>query len=413
MHHSDHEELEGKPPSSLPLFILLVLVSLPPLANMWPSPALENIAQTFQISLGSSSLMISIFVLGYAISQLVYGPLANTIGRKRSLQIGFALGLTGALISVLATTYFVMLLGRFVMAFGVGAGLTLILTMIGDVYSHRFPAKGLQVSAFCFAAIVTFPGIGALISSQAFMHLGWRTDFVLLCIYVLFALFLLFRLPETLPVSNRTPFHIKQILADYLVTLKQRELYPFILLWGLANFLLYTLYTSLPLIITVQLHESPSLFGVMYLCLSIGLLVSNLVNSIISKKFSVKGLGAIGIGFVALGSLCFLWVSFSESPEPWHVFLAVLVIFLGLPILMSTGSASTIQRASNKSVGSSLASFIAMLCAFFGSAVFGFLREPFLSKEVVLALLSSVCFIVLLVFIFQVIPSLNTEENDK
>ena len=410
MRSFDQNRRERDFPSHLPLFTLLVLVSLPPLANMWPSPALKAITHNFQISLNQSSLMISVFVLGYAISQLVYGPLANTIGRKLALLFGFALGLTGALISMLSPTYFMMLLGRFVMAFGVGAGLTLTLTMIGDVYSQRFPEKGLQMTAFCFAAIVTSPGVGTLISSQVLVHYGWRVDLVFLCAYTLFALVLILKLPETLPVKERIPFHVKHIMATYWVIIKQREIYPFMLLWGAANFLLYALYTSLPLIITVQLHESPSLFGVIYLCLTIGLLVSNLMNGVISKRLSVRGLSALGIGLITVGSLCFLWISLADNPTPWSVFFAVLVIFLGLPILMSTGSASTIQRATNKSVGSSLASFIAMFCSFLGSAIFGLLKEPVLGKVVVLALLLSVLFIIILLLIFKVMPALKEKK---
>src|SRR6202795_1670991 len=80
MTHSCHSHrLQQKEPH---IVTLIIMSSFASMGAVIFTPALPEIAQYFQISQGHSQLTITLFLLGYAIGQLIYGPLSNRLGRK-------------------------------------------------------------------------------------------------------------------------------------------------------------------------------------------------------------------------------------------------------------------------------------------------------------------------------------------
>jgi DHA1 family bicyclomycin/chloramphenicol resistance-like MFS transporter len=77
-------------------------------------PALSAIGRDLGvIDNNSSQLIISLFFLGLASGQLLYGPVSDNTGRKAAIYVGYGLFITGCVLSLFATTLYVMLAGRF------------------------------------------------------------------------------------------------------------------------------------------------------------------------------------------------------------------------------------------------------------------------------------------------------------
>lgn len=78
--------------------ILLSYICIASISAAIITPALPHIQNFFHLSNGAVEWVISIFLLGYVIGQLIYGPIANRYGRIKALRIGLTFNITGILI---------------------------------------------------------------------------------------------------------------------------------------------------------------------------------------------------------------------------------------------------------------------------------------------------------------------------
>ena len=95
---------------------LILFISFPSVAAVLISPALPVIAQFYEISVNNSQQLITIFLIGYVIGQLVYSPFANRYGRKPASYIGIAIYLVSCMLCLFAIyiqNFEVLLIGRF------------------------------------------------------------------------------------------------------------------------------------------------------------------------------------------------------------------------------------------------------------------------------------------------------------
>src|SRR5271156_684920 len=121
----------------LPLLTLLLMISFASVNAVLFTPALPNIAHFFAISDSTAQLTITWFLIGYALGQLLYGPLANRFGRKKALFVGIGLQIISSFICVasgLAHTYWLLVTGRLLLALGSGVGLKMAFTLVNECY---------------------------------------------------------------------------------------------------------------------------------------------------------------------------------------------------------------------------------------------------------------------------------------
>ena len=92
-------KLASKAPNIISLMLLSAFAAM---GAIIMTPALPAIADFFGRSVGTTQLAVTSFLLGYALGQLIYGPIANRHGRKIALYIGIAIATLGSLFSILS-----------------------------------------------------------------------------------------------------------------------------------------------------------------------------------------------------------------------------------------------------------------------------------------------------------------------
>src|SRR5579863_5021478 len=145
------------------ILILIVMSSFASMGAVIFTPALPQIAEYFHISLGHSQLTITLFLLGYAIGQLIYGPLSNRFGRKPAFFIGVFISTIGSIISIISEplhSFTFLILGRLLEALGSSAGLVIAFTIISD---HYYPEQARRVIAYLMLAFAIVPGVAVFI----------------------------------------------------------------------------------------------------------------------------------------------------------------------------------------------------------------------------------------------------------
>src|SRR3990167_2536043 len=122
--------------SSFKTSLLLSYICIASASAAIITPALPHIQAYFLLTKGSVEWVVSIFLLGYVIGQLIYAPIANRYGRLKALRSGLLINLLGILICILSPithNYTLLLFGRLITALGAASGLSCTFLLINEL----------------------------------------------------------------------------------------------------------------------------------------------------------------------------------------------------------------------------------------------------------------------------------------
>lgn len=159
-------------------------------------PALPQLGEALGVpNENDRQLIVIIYVVGFAVGQIAYGPISDRYGRKPVLLAGFGLFIAGSIAALLAPTFETLLLARVLQGLGAASPRVMGLAIVRDVFSGRQMARVMSLAMMVFIVIpVLAPSAGQLL-----MTIGdWRTPFDALLIFGLVAgAWVAWRLPET------------------------------------------------------------------------------------------------------------------------------------------------------------------------------------------------------------------------
>jgi MFS family permease len=322
------------------------------------APALPEIAQYFNISQGHSQLTITLFLLGYAVGQLIYGPLSNRLGRKPAFYIGIFIATMGSLISIFAEplhSFKFLIFGRMLEALGSSAGLVISFTIISD---HYYPEQARRIIAYLMLAFAIVPGFATLIGGTLVAHFHWISCFYFLLIYGLVMIVPAYRLAETATTLNKYALHYREIRTNYSVAFKNRLLRNTTLFFGLSGMCIYTYVACAPFIAIDYIKISPEKYGLIGLIPYIGTALGSLVSAQLSPVLTVITLMRIGfildiIASIALG--VFFYLGFVNTLV---LVLCGFVLMFGNCLIVGNGSSIATATSEDKANASAVMNFI-------------------------------------------------------
>src|SRR5271169_6678911 len=160
-----------------PLVLLALVTALAPAALHMLVPALPMLGLVFDAAPGAVQLVLTLFLAGIAVGQLVYGPVSDRFGRRPVLLAGLTLFLVGTVLCGLAWSLPVLIVGRTLAAMGGCAGMVLGRAIVRDVYDRERSASAL---ATIMMVMSLAPSLSPAIGAYLVQWVGWRADFALL-----------------------------------------------------------------------------------------------------------------------------------------------------------------------------------------------------------------------------------------
>ena len=351
------------------IFILLLLISYASVSAVIFTPGLPRLAEDFGISEEMAQWTMSLYLVGYALGQLPYGPIANRFGRKKAIYIGLSLAILGTLVCYLAWSFPVLCLGRFLQAMGAASGLKLTFTMISDTQTKETAARALSLLMLAFVAM---PAIGVAISGYITVFWGWKGCFGFLSLYSIILRLLCLSIPETSNQLDRDALKPKRIIHGYARQFKDSFMVLHAMLGGLTTALLYVFATLAPYVGILKIGMSPDKFGlwsfIPYSGLFIGILYTRSI--VRTRKPSTAILLGILIGMVGILGMTIAfanhWVNY------WTLFMPMFLVQMGDSLIYTFAATTGVAETSDKSNASAVMQFITIGMATVSIFIIGF-----------------------------------------
>jgi MFS family permease len=350
---------------------LIVLSAFAAMGAVLMTPALPTIAQYFHISQKDSQLIVTVFLLGYAFGQLIYGPIANRHGRKVALYVGIVIATIGSIFSILAKpadSYQLLLIGRFIEAVGCSAGLVISFTIINDFY---FPKQARTQMAMLTLAFAIVPGLATVIGGYITQYLDWQSCFYFLLIYGFILLYPAITLPETIIKRDPHAMRSRYLFKNYIAQLSNRNLVSYAIMFGLSTGCAYTFSAEGPFIGIHFFGLSTSDYGTIGFIPFIGALIGSIINARIAEQVSATMMTKIGFGFELAAALVMIFCCALHIYSIWAFLLPLILFFFGHATLSSNYSILGSNTTEDKANGSAMMMFLnmgtAMLVTFFFS----------------------------------------------
>lgn len=191
------------PPRGVPkTWLLTLLMGLGPFSMQILIPSLPLLAGIFAVPYATAQMTLTVYLVGIALGQLIYGPLSDRYGRRPVLLAGLAIYLAGSLAALLAPGIGWLVVARAAQAAGGCAGMVLTRAIIRDVFPRDQAASKI---GFVMMGMTVAPMLAPLLGAELTTAFGWRAT-MLACVGFGLALGLLaLRLPETLAEKQPLP----------------------------------------------------------------------------------------------------------------------------------------------------------------------------------------------------------------
>ncbi|MFM2600428.1 MFS transporter [Vibrio fortis] len=262
------------------LWQMVLLLMLPQVAETIYSPALTSIADAYAVSYSQAAQTLSIYFGAFALGVVVWGVLADRLGRRITMLLGLMLFVVAASIAISTASFTILMMARALSAFGIAVGSVVTQTMLRDCFTGEELSK---VFAYMGIGISISPVLGMLLGSQLSALGGHKWVFLALLLMALAALLhSLFTLPETklsetkLSETNQpdTSVALKSLA---LTMLKDRQIWLSALLVSAYNVALFSYY-QLGAFTFAQMGMSNEQFGYSGAVLGLGTLVGSYLN---------------------------------------------------------------------------------------------------------------------------------------
>jgi len=282
-----------------PEFVALIamMMALNALAIDMMLPALPAIGDALGVvSENSRQWVITAYLLGFGVAQLIYGPLADRYGRKPVLMVGLGVYVLFSVAAAFTTTFEALILARLGTGLGAAALRVLAVSIVRDRYSGRTMARVMSLSFLVFLGVpILAPTLGQLVLFVA----PWRWIFGVLALAGSgFMIWALIRLPETLAPENRLPIRFGRIADAFRAVVSDRLSVGYTLAMTAITGSLFAFINSSQQIF-FDVFQQPGLFTTVFGLMAAGIAVASLTNARLVERLGSRRLSHLAlIGFI-------------------------------------------------------------------------------------------------------------------
>ena len=286
------------------IVLLGALCVVTPFAVDMYLPAFSVIAAEFKTTTPAISLTLSTYFVGFALGQMLYGPLLDRYGRKRPLYVGLTVYILSSIGCAMAHSLHAFVALRFLEALGGCVAQVGAIAMVRDFFPVKESAK---IFSLLFLMIGVSPLLAPTIGSLLIAGLGWRWIFVVLAaIAFVILLSTFFLLPEGHQPDHSVSLRPEPMLRGFWMILKQPQFLTYTLAGAFSFAGLFAYVAGSPIIFMDGFHLGTKAFGVVFAVLVMGFIGGNQLNVFLLRRFTSQQIFFAALVLqVAIGALFF------------------------------------------------------------------------------------------------------------
>ncbi|MBD2165158.1 multidrug effflux MFS transporter [Calothrix membranacea FACHB-236] len=363
-------------PKSLGFTILLgALSALPPLSIDMGLPAFPQIGAALSTSPGAVGLTLSLFMLGFAIAQLGFGPLSDRYGRRPVLLAGCGIFALAGAICAVAPSIETLIAWRLVQGAGAGAGMVVTLAIVRDLFEGSEARAQLS---YVNLVMSVAPMIAPTIGGWVLAIVGWRGIYGVLAVGgLLLVLAVAFSLSESLDKRDVNAIKPRRLIKNYGKILTN----PICLSYALVNALyfgcMFAYVAGSPLVMLNVFGVSTTVYGWLFASTAFGITVGSFLNG----RLSIQGVPPSRLLSVSLivgvvSTIALVVVSMSSAAQVATLMPLLVLNTFCRGIVSPNAMHSAIQPVpENAGVAAAVVGFLQMLGGSLASGLVAFLYD--------------------------------------
>jgi DHA1 family bicyclomycin/chloramphenicol resistance-like MFS transporter len=342
------------------LVVLLgLLIALPALGTDLFVPALPHLASALEASVGAAQVTLTLYFVGLAAGQLIWGPLSDRYGRKPILVGGLGIMLGASIAAPLMESVAAVAAARLAQGLGMSSGALVARTIVRDLYAHEQAAKLLSSMSIVFSVVpIAAPLAGAVLVGAA----GWTAVFAGMAAVAIVLLGAVVPLRETAPAQRRSVMP-GEIARTYRAILGDRRFIHPYLIFLCAQIGILAWVSNSAFTLVSGLGVSTAAFGMMFATVMLGQVLGAWSSSRLVLRLGIPRMLRLGAALMlaAGGAMAALaWLGASH----WIAVVAPFVLLLYGTALIVPNATAAIMTPFPATAGaaSSLIGFIGFSC---------------------------------------------------
>ncbi|WP_458695088.1 multidrug effflux MFS transporter [Wolbachia endosymbiont of Onchocerca ochengi] len=352
--------------------IMILSVAIADIATDLYLVALPSIANHFKVEGSVVQLTISLNLVGFAISGLIYGPLSDYYGRRPIMLIGMTVFTLASIMCCMVNNIVLLILIRFIQ--GIGAGVTGVVgyAAIKDIYSGSEYSR--MISKLNMVVALS-PGIAPVVGSYIISHgYNWKFLFLIISLAaIIMLIFIYFKLQETLAVS-KNKISIANLLVDifkqYISMFRNYRFLGFSAIHGLTFMWLWAYVANYPFIFE-SIGVEVQYFGYFISIIVIFFIIGALVNRKCVPEIGVSRMLIIGLILPIIPESL---LAYFYSINKLSMFVLQIIWIpsnIGLALVISNNVTSALETIKGIGLGSGVLSFCNMMFGAIGIYIIG------------------------------------------
>ncbi|TDT99491.1 MULTISPECIES: multidrug effflux MFS transporter [Azorhizobium] len=329
-------------------------------------PAFEPIRVDLKVPrAGDLQLIVTAYMIGFALMQLVFGTISDVIGRKPALIIGLAIYAVGCGLAMVTDNFTVLLVARAIQGMGTAAARVLSVAIVRDRFKGRDMAR---VMSLCMMVFLVVPVVAPTLGSAILLVGTWHLIFLaMLALGVILAVWFGLRMPETLHPENRVPFSVASIVRGLKVTVTTRRAFGYATGMGLMMGALMSFVASAPQIFDTEVYHLGSAFPLAFSSVAAVMSAASFLNSRLVGRIGMRHLShAAIIGFTLVGGLQVAFALAYDGKPPFLLFCTLIALNQAL-FALTVPNFNSMAMEPLGAIAGTASSFIGFYTTLFGA----------------------------------------------
>lgn len=294
-------------------------------------PSFPDIEASFGISRAMLSQSLAVYLMAFAVSTLIWGPLSDRVGRRLVVMVGLSLYVLASAGCAMAESSTAFMTLRVLQGFAASGGFIAGRAMIRDAHDAVDAHRAMSQVMLLFALA---PAIAPVLGAWLHDTFGWRSVFWFLGILGALLVLMMGFIEETLPVMHRQSIHPLSVIRIYVRTLKHRQFPMMVMSLALSFAGMFLYIAGAPTVIYDFIGLGSDDFGVQFIPMVAGVMCGSYVSGRLSHHWPAERIIAAGFGIMMLAVIANLAQAAIFEPTILSTISPLVIYTFGIAMIM-------------------------------------------------------------------------------